>query len=138
LAEIKDNDLITLKEAAEISGYAPDYVGQLIRKGKIYGKQVYFNVAWMTTREAVLSYIEKSGEKKDNSLESSNWLQRLINYLDSDQRLTYLAKLTLYGIAAISIAFCLFLFFVFASSWERNANQEAFQKAAGTASFEQW
>ena len=30
--------MITLKEAAKISGYAPDYVGQLIRKGKLQQK----------------------------------------------------------------------------------------------------
>lgn len=40
-----EEKLISLKEAARISGYAPDYIGQLIRKGKIAGKQVYYNVA---------------------------------------------------------------------------------------------
>jgi len=53
---------ISLKEAARISGYAPDYIGYLIRKGKIPGKPVYCNIAWMTTAEAVLSY--KNGEAK--------------------------------------------------------------------------
>lgn len=48
---------ITLKEAASISGYSPDYVGQLIRKGRIEGKQVYANVAWMTTRGALEEYL---------------------------------------------------------------------------------
>ncbi|OGF36496.1 hypothetical protein A2531_04385 [Candidatus Falkowbacteria bacterium RIFOXYD2_FULL_34_120] len=54
-----DKNLISLKEAAEISGYSSDYVGQLIRSGKIPGKQVYCNVAWMTTKEAVLDYKNK-------------------------------------------------------------------------------
>jgi hypothetical protein len=40
---------ITLKEAAKISGYASDYIGQLIRRGKLPGKQIYCTVAWMTT-----------------------------------------------------------------------------------------
>ncbi len=52
-----------MKEAAQISGYSADYVGQLIRAGKIPGKQVYVNVAWMTTAESVLNYKNKS--KKD-------------------------------------------------------------------------
>lgn len=58
-----DKNLISLKEAAKISGYSADYIGQLIRSGKIPGKQVYVNVAWMTTAEAVLAY--KQGETSD-------------------------------------------------------------------------
>jgi len=52
--------LISLKEAAELSGYSPDYVGQLIRSGKIPGKQVYCSIAWMTTPSAVLDYKAKT------------------------------------------------------------------------------
>jgi len=54
-----DNKLITLKEASEISGYSADYIGQLIRAGKITGKQVYTNITWMTTAEAVVAYKNK-------------------------------------------------------------------------------
>jgi hypothetical protein len=62
-----DKKLINLKEAAKISGYSADYIGQLIRAGKISGKQVYCNIAWMTTAEAVLNYKKnevKKGKKK--------------------------------------------------------------------------
>lgn len=55
--EEKGAGYITLKEASERFGYAPDYIGQLIRKGKIEGKQVYANVAWMTTEESMLEYV---------------------------------------------------------------------------------
>ncbi len=58
---INENNLITLKEASKISGYSPDYIGQLIRSGKIPGKQIYYNIAWMTTAEDVLNY-KKNGE----------------------------------------------------------------------------
>jgi hypothetical protein len=54
------NNLITLKEASDISGYSADYIGQLIRAGKISGKQVYTNITWMTTADAVMSYKNKS------------------------------------------------------------------------------
>jgi hypothetical protein len=57
------NNLINLKEAAAISGYSADYVGQLIRQGKIPGKQVACNVQWMTTKEAVLGYKNGDGQK---------------------------------------------------------------------------
>ncbi|RMD58808.1 hypothetical protein D6821_02635 [Candidatus Parcubacteria bacterium] len=52
----KKGKLVSLKEAAQKTGYSADYIGQLIRSGKIYGKQVFYNVAWMTTVEAVLEY----------------------------------------------------------------------------------
>jgi len=54
---------ISLKEAAEISGYSPDYLGQLIRSGKLKGEQVYLNVAWMTTEDALRDYMEQKGRK---------------------------------------------------------------------------
>lgn len=59
MSESKEK-FITLKEASEISGYAPDYVGQLIRSGKIEGKQVFSNVAWVTTESAIRAYVERT------------------------------------------------------------------------------
>lgn len=69
-----EEKFISLKEAAEISGYAPDYVGQLIRAGKITGKQVYTNVSWMTTKEAVLGYKNKSAQSDDKQAGVGNFL----------------------------------------------------------------
>ena len=57
---IKNKKYISLKEAAELSGYSQDYLGQLIRKGKLPGKKVYVNVAWMTTEEDLVAYIKGS------------------------------------------------------------------------------
>lgn len=57
---------ITLKEAAEISGYAPDYIGQLIRGGKIRGEQVYANVAWVTTEDEVRAYMTDKSRTVSN------------------------------------------------------------------------
>ena len=59
----KDKKLISLKEASEISGYSSDYIGQLIRSGKIFGEQVYSNVVWKTTENAVLDYRTNSKNK---------------------------------------------------------------------------
>lgn len=55
---VKQHELLSLKEAAEITGYSSDYIGQLIRNGKIAGRQVYCNVAWMTTVKSVMDYKE--------------------------------------------------------------------------------
>jgi len=60
--------LITLKEASKISGYSSDYIGQLIREGKISGKQVYSNIQWMTTAKEVLNYKNIKKHKKSGIL----------------------------------------------------------------------
>ena len=60
----KNDDFISLKEAAEITGYSSDYVGQLIRSGKLPGKQIFTNVSWVTTREALLEYHRKDKKGK--------------------------------------------------------------------------
>lgn len=65
--EQKKDGYITLKEASERFGYAPDYIGQLIRKGKIEGKQVYANVAWMTTPEAIEKYLASNSSQKNTT-----------------------------------------------------------------------
>jgi len=70
----QDKKLISLKEAAEISGYSSDYIGQLIRSGKIYGEQVYSNVVWKTRASDVLSYKNKS--KKISTEKSSFFLEK--------------------------------------------------------------
>ena len=60
----QEKGYITLKEAAEISNYTPDYVGQLIRAGKIKGEQVYCNVAWVTTPEEIKRYSNRKNTKQ--------------------------------------------------------------------------
>lgn len=72
-----DKKLISLKQASEISGYSSDYIGQLIRSGKIFGEQVYSNVVWMTTEEAVLGYKNKSKNKNIEKHDSLSWSGRL-------------------------------------------------------------
>jgi hypothetical protein len=57
----QEKGYITLKEAAELANYTPDYVGQLIRAGKIRGEQVYSNVAWVTTEDEINSYLQNKG-----------------------------------------------------------------------------
>ncbi len=66
MPENKDNGAkyITLKEAAKLSGYAPDYLGQLIRKGKLKGKRIFLNEAWVTTEEDVRAYLVSDGKGK--------------------------------------------------------------------------
>lgn len=80
IEEKKLEGYITLKEASELFGYSPDYIGQLIRKGKIEGKQVYANVAWMTTKDALDEYLarEKTGNTKQNDATLLTRVTRII------------------------------------------------------------
>ena len=59
IEKMNEKDLISLKDAAKVSDYSADYIGQLIRAGKIPGKQVCCNVQWMTTADAVMAYKNK-------------------------------------------------------------------------------
>ena len=54
---------ISLKEAGKISGYAPDYIGWLIRNGKIRGRKVYSGFSWQTTEKALRNY-QRNYKKK--------------------------------------------------------------------------
>lgn len=65
---------ITLKEAAKIANYSPDYVGQLIRGGKIRGEQVYASTAWVTTTDEVLAYMDN----KQRDVSKTSWSLRNI------------------------------------------------------------
>lgn len=53
---------LTLKEAAELTEYTPDYLGQLLRAGKIEGRQVYSNVAWVTRESSLREYLAQKGK----------------------------------------------------------------------------
>jgi hypothetical protein len=48
---------ISLREASEITGYHPDYLSYLIRKGKLEGRKI--GREWVTTKKAVNEYLSK-------------------------------------------------------------------------------
>lgn len=108
--------LITLKQAAELTGYAPDYVGQLIRKGRLYGKQVYRDVVWMTTEKAVQDYI--NGE---NSVQKAK-----TNFLTA--RVFKILSWALYGVLGILIIFFIYISYVGAVSWDERVTHRTLEK----------
>ena len=70
---------ISLKKAARISGYAPDYLGYLIREKQLGGRKIGRN--WFTTEESLAAYLSS---KKYLSLEDSitpkkSVFQKLVN-----------------------------------------------------------
>ena len=50
-------ELITLEEAAELSGLSPPHLRLLVRRGKIWGKKIGHN--WLTTAQAVREYLAR-------------------------------------------------------------------------------
>ncbi|OGZ04839.1 MAG: hypothetical protein A2845_05095 [Candidatus Lloydbacteria bacterium RIFCSPHIGHO2_01_FULL_49_22] len=111
--EQKKAGFITLKEASERFGYSPDYIGQLIRKGKLEGKQVYANVAWMTTPEAMEEYLAKEKRTGKGEKEKAAWTQeRLMQTLldrDGSRVLSYMLYVIL---VILSIALLVLFYFL--------------------------
>jgi len=89
---------ITLKEASAISGYSADYIGQLIRAGKLEGQQVFSNVSWVTTEEAVRAYVEKS---KKGQVEAPPFIERMKERISSSEGLTLVFTIVSYTAIAI-------------------------------------
>ena len=58
-------DWITTVEAAELSGYHPDYIRKLLQAGRIKAQK--FGLVWQVSRTSVLAYVrqvEKLGERR--------------------------------------------------------------------------
>lgn len=126
---------ITLKEAAKLSGYAPDYVGQLIRKGRISGRQIYYNTAWVTTEGAIKEYLDReAGAKENDGLEAipediGDRFQQLKNRLLSEVRLLGIVQLLLYIGLALSLIFAIFLFYILSVNVEHVLDRRATERA---------
>ena len=111
---------ISLKEAARISGYSSDYVGQLIRQGKLGGKQVHCNVAWMTTEKEVKEYLKKNNGKNGKGIDVvAEWRERGLKMLPMA------LSMFLYGTVAALGVLGLFLFYIIATSIEYRLEERA-------------
>jgi len=120
---------ISLKEAAKISGYSPDYIGYLIRTGKITGKQVYCHIAWMTTAEAVLAHKQREqsggGEEvgfEDKVLDSFKETKHRIFWEIRTLKLFIKTfKYVLPIIIILILSFSALLFFLFSTKFQKSS-----------------
>ncbi len=53
-------DWITTREAAELSGYALDYIQDLAREGKIQARKVA--TVWLVSRKSLRAHMRAAGE----------------------------------------------------------------------------
>ncbi len=125
----KKDEYISLREAAAIAGYTPDYMGQLIRSGKLPGKQVFANVAWMTTEEAVRSYVgQKKGRSPNRETGGATMLQTFQREIESPR----IVKRLSIALIVLSISFMLLLFYIFSTSLDQRLNQRAMERLEQT------
>lgn len=118
---------LTLKEASDISGYAPDYIGQLIRKGKVSGKQIYHNVAWVTTEDAIRKYMEEE-RRKPKGFITRKLYQAQAELTRPTKNLPKALKLALYFSIITLILFIVFLFYIFSVNLEKKLQQKILNK----------
>ncbi len=57
-----ENNFITTKEAHDISGYSPDYLGRLARSKKVVAKRI--GRAWLIERSSLEHFIQKQNTRK--------------------------------------------------------------------------
>ncbi len=120
----KKEEYISLREAAAISGYSPDYVGQLIRSGKLPGKQVFANVAWMTTPEAVREYMEQKGKSLPKDSDRASVLSVIEREIESPR----LVKRLAFALIIVCASFMVLLFYVFSTALDQRLNQRALER----------
>ena len=127
----ENKQYISLKEASELSGYSPDYIGQLIRSGKLHGKQVFQNVAWMTTENDLRTYMGKRrGPAVKDLGKKISWRSALgtIGALGKKFDLVRLLSAVLYVLLGLSLCLFLLFFYIFSVSIEHGLEQRAIQK----------
>lgn len=124
----KNKDFITLKEAAKISGYSADYLGQLIRSGKLPGKQVFSNVAWVTTEDDVVAYMKNGGKAVDVSSEGkgTNFLSGMLH---DEARLLQLYRAATFVLGGLLLIAVLFLTYVAIVTFDRSIDQKFLEEA---------
>ena len=58
-----DHEWITTSEAAELSGYHPEYLRELIRTEKVHGRK--FGNVWQISKQSLLTYLSDSRGSED-------------------------------------------------------------------------
>ena len=56
-------NLLTVEEAAELSGYHPEHIRRLIREGKVKGEK--FATVWQVDKYSLYLYLRKVGNMGD-------------------------------------------------------------------------
>jgi hypothetical protein len=71
---LASGSLLSISEVAKGTPYSAEYLSLLARKGKL--KAVKISRDWLTTREAVLAYVEEQRQKHQNALAELEMVER--------------------------------------------------------------
>lgn len=52
-----NGEWLTVRDAAKISGYNPEYITRLIREGKVKARKI--SIVWLVDRKSLLAYLDK-------------------------------------------------------------------------------
>ena len=58
-----NGEWLSVSEAAELSGYHPEYIRRLIRDGEIEARK--FSIVWQVKRKSLLDYVQDAESKSD-------------------------------------------------------------------------
>lgn len=117
----KETQYISLKEAAQITGYSPDYIGQLIRSGKLEGKQVFQHVVWVTTEDAIEKYLKGTRRQEPGKMPT-------FQDFFTVERLSIMYSAFLWFAITLFTLFVLFLGYVFAVSIDHKVEQRHLER----------
>ena len=59
----RSDEWLSVSDAAELSGYHPEYIRRLIRDGEIEARK--FSIVWQVRRESLNDYIKDAQSKED-------------------------------------------------------------------------
>jgi hypothetical protein len=119
----ENKDYISLKEAAQLSGYSADYIGQLIRGGKLPGKQIFSNVQWMTTKNDLEQYMQS--DKKGRAAPNRSYFEKAFFSLENLSSLY--VKILWVAIGLLSL-FTLFLMYILSVTVDHHIDERYLQK----------
>ncbi|MBI2356381.1 MAG: helix-turn-helix domain-containing protein [Candidatus Doudnabacteria bacterium] len=72
-------EVLTLKEAAKVSPYSPDYLNLLVRKGKIRGRKIGRD--WLVTKQELYVYLKRQHEESRSRVHE---LSKFVKKLDKE------------------------------------------------------
>jgi hypothetical protein len=73
-AFLASGNLISISQAAQNTPYSAEYLSLLARKGKL--QAIKISRDWLTTRQAVLSYVDRQQEKHSKMLDQLSQVER--------------------------------------------------------------
>ncbi len=61
---------ISISDAADLSGYHPEYIRRLIRNGEITAKK--FSIVWQVNKRSLIDYLKEATSKEDKRYTPKN------------------------------------------------------------------